>query len=268
MTRGPLPSSVYWRRRLVLITVVGLVLIVGLKVVGHLGGGPSDGNQANLTSNTGQTTDPDDGTDPVVESEDTTTDPSMSPGASDSPLPEPSGDCDPTDLIVSPTVGAVGSDGAIGVTLALHTMDTPACNWQVSDHTMQVKITRRGKTVWSTADCPKDMPDQSVVVYRDTTTPVTMTWSGRFSSPGCPTHERWASYGNYKATAAIFGGEPGDDQFSLVAPSATTPSSSVSDSSSPSGSASPSNSESPSGQASTKASESPSGKPSGGPNKH
>ena len=264
MTRGRLPSSVYWRRRLVLLTVVGLVFIVGLKVVGHLGGGSDDGTQANLTSNTGQTTDPDDGTETIDVESDGTTDPAISPGTSDSPLPEPSGDCEPTDLVVSPTVGAVGSDGAIGLTLALHTMDTPACNWQVSDHTMQVKITTRGKTVWSTADCPKAMPDQSVVVYRDTTTPVTMTWSGRFSSPGCPSHERWASYGNYTATAAIFGGEPGDDKFSLVAPSEATP---PSPSEGASSSAGASDSASPSGKASGKASDSPSDKPSGKPSK-
>lgn len=268
LTRGPLPASVYWRRRVVLL-IVPLVLVVGLaKILGHHSGAGVDAQLAanhTATHRHHQVSPP---TGPsVTDSSTMSTDPSGSPSesTSESPsvstsptvLPSPEGSCAASDVVVTPTVAQATAGGEVDLALALHTNSSIACTWALSHRALQLAITEGGAPVWSTVDCPSAVPTESVVVRRDSTTTVEVPWSGRYSAAGCAGHTDWAKPGKYVAEAAAMGGEPAELDFSLVHETTQTQ---------PSGSATASGSANPS--SSPSATGSPTGKPTHGTSTH
>lgn len=228
MTRGPLPSSVYWRRRLIAITVVLVIVAVALKVFGHGGGtAPKAAPTANLThpqsSPASPSVTPDPTPDPTVGST-----PTAAPTPSGTPTPTappiPSGPCAASDVTVVPSVTGAAAGTPVPVVLTLQTAKTPACTWQVSHKTVQVKITSAsGAAVWSTVQCPKAVPTSDVVVYRDTPTTVEVDWSARRADDDCSTHTAWSKPGDYQVTAVALGGEPSQAAFALGQPGSVAP---------------------------------------------
>src|SRR5699024_2456366 len=103
------------------------------------------------------------------------TTPTVTPAPSETPTapPTPSGPCPASDVTVLPSVTAAVAGTPVPIVLTLKTAKTPACTWQVSRKTVQVKVaSAAGAAVWSTVQCPKAMPTSDVVVYRDTPTTV------------------------------------------------------------------------------------------------
>ena len=201
LTRGPLPASVYWRRRLVVLTVALLLLWTALHVFGGGGGGtPKADSAADLTgasTSPSPTARPSGKTSPTASnsasasgsasgspSADAPASTSSAPVVSETPsptvLPSPSGACPASDVSVTPSVTGATAGTSVAIVLSLRTFSTPACTWHVIHKTMQVKVTTAGGAdVWSTVQCPAAMPTSDVVVYKDTATPITVTWSGR-----------------------------------------------------------------------------------------
>jgi hypothetical protein len=231
MTRGPLPPSVYWRRRLVVLTV-GLVVIWSL--VHLLGGGSDDTPKAApaaaITSDTPQPSpsgSPTGDTTLVPATGAASPPTSATPSTSPTPtvLPTPTGPCAPSDVSVTPSVGTATAGSAVTVVLNLQTFNTPACTWQVDHKTMQVKITTaKGDDIWSTVQCKNALPSSTVTLYKDQPTPVTMTWSSKEADAACDGHTDWAPIGAYQVTGVALGGEPDDASFELAAPTPPTPS--------------------------------------------
>lgn len=228
MTRGPLPPSVYWRRRLIVITVVLIVVAVALEIFGHGGGTtPQATPTANLTHPQSSPAAPS-----PTPTPDPTPDPSASATLSSTPTvtptptapPTPSGPCAASDVTVTPVVTAAAAGTPVPVVLTLQTAKTPACTWQVSRKTVQVKIaSASGAAVWSTVQCPKAVPTSDVVVYRDTPTTVQVDWSARRADQDCSTHTAWSKPGDYRVTAVALGGEPAQAAFTLGQPGSVPP---------------------------------------------
>jgi hypothetical protein len=233
LTRGPLPSSVYWRRRLILLTV-SLVLLIG--IARFLGGG-SDGRSDSSAATVSTSTRP---TVTVTVSPTTVSSaPALPgvPGRHTAPVvptttapPTPTGDCAPADIVAVPTVTGAYAGSPVTVALQLRTRTTPACTWRVTRDAVQVRISRGGLRVWSTALCPQAVPAADLVVRRDTTTTLALTWDGHRSDQSCSVHTPWAPPGRYSIVAAALGGEPGEAGFTLARPTigGTSPSTSPS----------------------------------------
>ncbi len=266
-----------------LLTIGLLLVVVFAKVLSHHGGGPADPQGRNVSLTTTDSTTPgspdtteDSGVPIYVDTRGTmpTDGASDSGSVSDSPtvLPDPVGDCSPSDIVVSPTVGTVAKSGAIDLPIELHTSSSVACSWLVSNTSLQVKVTSHSDTVWSTVDCIRAVPTETVVVRRDSITTVDVTWDGRYSQPGCDVHTNWAKAGKYHVVAAPLGGQPASFAFALAyppkkdkpsvvsSPSATT-STSASSSTSASGEPSKNASKQPGKTASKTPSDEPSKKP-------
>jgi len=224
--RGPLPPGVYWRRRLV-VAVGGLVLVFA---IAHLLGGGSDGSsggtpvarQAGAEISTSATSSV---TSPATGSASSTATTAGGPTASSSAplvLAAPSGACDPRDITVTPSVSNAVAGRDITLSFALQTNDNPACTWQLTPHKLAVKITRRGRTLWSSQECARELPTRSVVIRNVVPSLVTMVWNGRVSVQGCRADSDWVRPGRLTIWAATLGGEPGHSDFSLVLPDAQT----------------------------------------------
>lgn len=247
LTRGPLPPAVYWRRRLVVLSVA-LVLVLG---IARLLGGGSDGSDgdgkaapaAADASPTQTVTVSPSATAGALPTGDATPDASATAqageeagqqglgdnggkggkGTSTEPvLAPPVGRCDGADVAVTPEVSKAVAGRDVTVVLNVRTVTTPACTWRVSRANVALSITSGRDAIWSTRECGKVLPGEDVVVRNNVTTAVPITWNAARMNDSCSRITEWALPGFYHATAAALGGEPSDVQFELKAPVAAT----------------------------------------------
>jgi hypothetical protein len=215
LTRGPLPPRVYWRRRVLLVVAVVLLVFA-------LARGLSAGSDA--------TSAPDAAT-PVaaVPTSTVTVTPSATPV--DAPrakgtkkkrrepvLVAPTGPCADEDIAVTPTVPKPIAGRDVLVVLELRTISAEACTWEASPETLTLKITSGKDDIWSSRQCPRAVPSRSVVVRSAVSTSIGVRWSARRSDDECSRLTHWALPGFYHVTAAALAGEPADVQFELEAP--------------------------------------------------
>lgn len=224
MTRGPLPASIYWRRRLFVIGTVLALILIAVNLIGGGDDSPEQGTAQQSAADTGS--DSDEST--MTEAEARAQRKAMrrqarqakriagTPGAP--VLPQPSGECDPSDLIATPSVTDAIAGQDVAITVAMQTKTSPACTFTFSSDSVAVKVTSDGEDVWSSVQCAGALSDQPIVVRSAQATPVTVTWTARRSSAGCPKFTPWAQPGDYQVATAAYGGEPADADFELVLP--------------------------------------------------
>ncbi len=220
LTRGPLPASIYWRRRL-LVLGLGLALVFTLSRV--LGGG-GDGGDAKATDVATQVAG-DPSTAPSAHKPSTRAKPKTPKKQKKSTVPQepvlaqPDGPCADSDILITPSVDQAIAGRPVTVTLELRTGTTAACTWRVSANHVALKITSGADQIWTSRQCPGAVPIQDVVVRRDVTTFVDVSWKARRSAAGCPIPTDWALPGTYHVHAAALGGEPAEARFELERPS-------------------------------------------------
>ena len=231
LTRGPLPARVYWRRRLL---VLGTALLLVFAFARLLGAGSDASSEPEAAQVAARQT----------PSASATTPAGVLP--SDTALPGDAG----TATTGTATTGAgagqhergarprgargpVRGRGHLGqpeaknpvagrdvkILLRLRTTESAACTWEVSSRTLTMKITSGNDDIWSTRECPRAVPQQEVVVRRDTTTKLKLTWpEAKRSDDTCSRRTGWALPGYYHVEVAALAGEPTDEQFKLEAP--------------------------------------------------
>lgn len=249
LTRGPLPASVYWRRRAyALLTVCAVVSLVA-GVTRSVTGGEDERAQVSLsgaaTSAAEPTADstagPTAGTTDDAPTSSLPTDDAADAagqsgaqgkgkgkgrkgkGAKTAPaLPEPQGSCLEQDVLVRPEVSSAVAGRPVTVTLRLRTRMAEACTWELSPKTFTWKITSGPDEIWTSRECPRAVPTRELVVRRDTETTADLVWGGRRSDAECSRLTEWALPGWYHATVAPLAGEPKDTQFELASPTPAT----------------------------------------------
>jgi hypothetical protein len=234
LTRGPLPAGVYWRRRLVLLSVAGVLVILFARLLGGGSDGSSGDDRATQVAaeRTGSpSTAPQDSSSPSAPSSSRSHTPGKGHHGSGHPghgqststapvLAEPDGPCADGDVAVTPAVEHAVAGRDVFLVLKLRTLSSEACTWRVSARTVTVKITSGRDDIWSTRECPHAVPAHDVVVRRDVTTNVGITWNARRSDEHCTKQTEWALPGFYHVAAAALAGEPSDLQFELTTPNA------------------------------------------------
>lgn len=222
MTRGPLPARVYWVRRVLAISLVTALVLGVVQLVSMLVGDGSP-QQPDRAAPVAAEVTPTPSADPTTED---TEGPKQGKKQTrrqkkqdrEPVLADPEGPCLDRDVAVTPTArDAVGGD-PITFTLALRTVQSVACTWEVSPANLTVKVTSGDDDIWSSRQCPRAVPTKDVVLRNNVTTEVDVTWSARRSDEGCTKLTGWALPGWYHVEAAALAGEPSDLQFRLVAP--------------------------------------------------
>jgi len=223
LTRGPLPASIYWRRRL-LVLGLGLALVFTLSRVlggGGDGGDPTGADAASQVS--GDSSPAPSGDGPSSRAHPTESGRPKKPKQTTTPqepvLAQPDGPCADSDILITPSVDEAIAGRPVTVTLELRTATAEACTWRVSANHVAMKITSGVDQIWTSRQCPGAVPVQDVVVRRDVTTFVDVPWKARRSAAGCPIPTDWALPGTYHVHAAALGGEPAEARFELERPS-------------------------------------------------
>ena len=262
LTRGPLPARVYWVRRIVVLGVA-LLLVVG---IARLLGGGSNGRdpQADAAANvsapgaTAAAGAPSaTATAPTMAASGPTTSAATGrqrgAGATGSTEPtptpvlaEPQGTCADSDVSVTPQVRHAVAGRNVRIILLLRTMTAEACTWHTGRASLAVDITSGKDAIWSSRECPRAIPVADVVVRKNATSRIPVSWNARRSDETCSRFTEWAMPGFYHVTAAALGAEPADAQFELTTPVAGTITRTASPTQSPSPSSSASAGRSPS----------------------
>lgn len=235
--RGPLPARVYWFRRFLVLGVF-LSLVFGAAQVFGTGGDSDDEAARVVAAEPSQQPETapksTDDAEPLQQEPDSSGEDRRSgqdakrgdesddeqkkrrPKPSKTPLPEPTGPCDNSEIVVTPKVrGEAHAGSRVRFRLDLTTTSTPACTWKVSPRSLVVKLTSGNDRIWSSQDCTGAIPEKGVVVRKDHPAKVYIGWRGQRSDSTCSRTTSWAQPGWYHVNAAAFGAEPTDVQFEL-----------------------------------------------------
>jgi hypothetical protein len=226
LTRGRLPARVYWVRRLMVLGIATL-LVVG---IARLLGGGSDGSSPDRARPVAETSTSTAASPSATSTTPSTYGPSLpvhspgkhpakqSPTVDPTPVAMPSGPCAPDDIAITPSVPKPIAGRDIRLVLDLSTLTSPACTWTMSSGTLALKITSGPDLIWTSVECGKAIPKQSLVLRQGAPERVSVIWSARRSEPGCPRLTAWALPGTYHLHVAALAGQPHDLPFLLEAP--------------------------------------------------
>jgi hypothetical protein len=243
--RGPLPPRVYWRRRLVTLAVlVGIVVLVGRMFGGDDTEAAADRKPSAPAPSASAAPDP-----KSAASGGPATEPTAEPtriraeerrerrlerirerrrAAQESrmaelsgpsgPLAQPAGECQASEVVVTPDVEDTDAFGAVPLRVGLSANGDRACTFSFGPETVALRVTSGDDLIWETLSCKSALQEQSVVVRPAWITYVEVEWSGRRAGEGCGDTGDFAQPGYYWAEAAALGGEPQRSQFELEAP--------------------------------------------------
>lgn len=231
--RGPLPTRVYWFRRVMVLAIVFLVVFGSARLLAGSGDEKSGESAAQVsaerapgTGSTDERTDTDEQAEnPPAAKQTKKAKPKKKPKPTPPPLPEPTGVCANDDIVVTPKVVKKRTGPNVRIRLVLRGAED-ACTWQVSPSTVTVKIDSGNRDnpddIWQSRHCPQVIPTKDVTVYAATDTVVPIVWNGRRSDSDCSDTTDWAKLGWYHIKAAAYAGEPTDKQFELTRPTPVT----------------------------------------------
>jgi len=226
---GPLPSRVYWTRRLALLTVVLLATVV----LWWLVSGAGDADETTAPDVVPTTTDRITTSEPTkkpTRSTPTTQALPTTPAPRPAPKPEPeqrsprptatlaqpTDSCDATAVDMTIDVADVKAGRSNTATFLLTSPDAEACTLAVTPTSLVVNVTSGTDTVWSSDDCPDELLAKQVVVRSDPPSSYQFTWRGNRSSEGCQIDGASVEPGGYWVEAAFIGGEPHKAYFDIT----------------------------------------------------
>jgi hypothetical protein len=226
---GPLPSRVYWVRRLLLLTILVVVLSLAWLIVGRVLGGADTPTADGSTS----------GGTPALQPGDTGAGgdgPQGTPGGNAAgqqqdgpahdghrgqshhqhgdkahqtkpPLRPPTDDCAPADVGMRVSVDDARPGLPTPVTLKLTSLGSPACRLAITPDSLMLRITSGEDVIWSSDDCPDDLLAKELVIRSHPATDYTFDWNGFRSTASCSAPGKVTKPGGYWAEAALIGAE-------------------------------------------------------------
>jgi hypothetical protein len=206
---GPLPPSVYWRRRALAATACVLAVMLLAWIVGALVGSADDQpvrGTAGSQQLTGPPSSPPPSTHPATPS---STSPAPTSSASPPPSepPPPPRSCPDEVIKVAAEPGArsyrVGEHPLLRLTIR-NTGAVP-CLREVSRKLRELVITTANgrKRLWSSNDCYAPAEVDRRILLPGKPLSFTLNWAGRTSSPGCPVRRETVEAGRYRLTASL-----------------------------------------------------------------
>jgi hypothetical protein len=215
--RGPMPTRVYWVRRLVLLAVV---VLVGWLTIRWIDGGdsgatpPEDETPAAATESDDPT--PAGDRDPKKKSKDENRTTRVDTVAET--FERPREDCDLTEVLVVPSVAEPAyAEEPVRLSLRISSAGSSPCSLGLDAENLLVVISDGDDTVWDSTHCEDDIPVRDLALQPRWSTLIDLTWSGLHSGRTCASDATPAEPGTYTVQAAMLEGEPSEAEFELVA---------------------------------------------------
>lgn len=194
---GRQSANVYWRRRLVVLLGLILVVVVAWFLITSPSGDGSEEPVADSSVSPGATTTAD--------------------AAADGGDPSRACGVDDVEITVTPNPFNVtlGSIPAFDVSIA-H-VGSSSCLLSTGGTDSELLITSGSTQIYTTADCPSNSPinERDFLLSGDTTESFSVNWNGQWSAPECGTSTNSTQAGYYWATLTLQGIEAEPAQFQL-----------------------------------------------------
>ena len=129
---------------------------------------------------------------------------------------QPQGACEPRTVRISSRVSDAFAGTDVTVPLDVITLGQAACTWTFSADTVALDITSGDDRVWTSVQCPGQLPREELVLVPGRSSSLQFTWHGRRSDATCSRAAGYAYPGWYHVLVAAQGGEPYDQQFELT----------------------------------------------------
>ncbi len=196
--RRRLPAEIYWRRRLLVLAAI-LLLVWGAVKLFDGDDSPKPRAAAEPTVSSAPT--PTAAVNPVTEAK----------------LAAATKRCDPEKVRISPTVkDAQYSDEPVDMSFMLSTTQKESCIFDAKAADLLIVINANGSAIWDSSVCQEALFPEPVTIAAKWATAAHVTWSGRGSGSSCSKKESYGGPGSYLIRAATLGGEPGSDNFTLI----------------------------------------------------
>ncbi|MDT4912491.1 MAG: hypothetical protein QOC66_1619 [Pseudonocardiales bacterium] len=214
---GSQPPSVYWRRRLMVLGSIALVIVLIALTVKTMrsGGDAAAGGGASTTPNTRIET----STSPVTRSSASTTtgsgpSSSTTAGGSSSTAPDP---CAAKDLSIAAVVGKpsyqVGDQPLLE--LQVTNVGSRPCVQDLADKAVELRVYNGESRVWGSHDCQIQPGTDNKMLAVRRPVQVAVTWSGLTSQPKCAGTRQRVGAGTYTLYAVLSGKTGKAKQFTI-----------------------------------------------------
>ena len=218
---GTQPSSVYWRRRLVLgfavVALLALIVVTAKVVLG--GGGATPVASGSSTTSTHTPSAPATSSSVTTRtSTSTSSSPVSSPpdsgAGSGSAMPQP---CTASQLAIAATTGAPSYAVGAQPVLSLQVTDTgpAACTQNLADSQVVLTVYNGLSRVWGSHDCEIQPGTDVRTLAVNTPVAISVVWSGRSSQPACAGVRQQVGVGSYTLIPALSGHNGKAAQFAI-----------------------------------------------------
>jgi hypothetical protein len=194
-----LPAEIYWRRRLLLLAALILIVWLGLQFWPG-----SDDDERPVSS-------------PVsTASPSRTPKPAPTDGTTTVALSSGSSACDSESIRITPSVpDGQQTRGPVDIDLTISSTSKKPCTFTALSSDLLVVISAGRTAIWDSTVCKSALLTEPVKLSPGWSTVVPVEWSGRGSGPACSKKEGWATAGSYTVQVGTLGGEPGKAKFTL-----------------------------------------------------
>lgn len=215
MTVGPLPSTVYWRRRV--IVLIGVLLLVVLVAWGCAAAGSSTPGAGRAGGSGGRH-----GAGASTSSSPSVSVPELLPGSTPTAAgPSPAGGpspsvptvpanttpaphCADSDLTLVPAaVGKVQSGSYPRLSLTIGSTATHDCTRDIGADQQELRLLQGKSRIWSSDDCDPSHGSYLTTFHPGTHVTYTLIWAGTTSTPGCKSPRTTVPPGTYQLLGRV-----------------------------------------------------------------
>src|SRR3954447_17097627 len=215
---GSQPPSVYWRRRLVVLGAIVVLLVLIAMTLKVISSGNSDpaGAQGTPQSSAAEKSSGRTSLPRSTPTKRVTSSTSRARSRSSSTVPPPPS-CAPKDLAVSAVTGK--SSYQVGdhplLQLQVSNTGTGPCVQDLADKQVELKVYNGESRVWGSHDCRVQPGTSPRTLAPNTPVRVAITWSGLSSRPGCAGTRQRVGAGTYTLYATLSGKTGRAAQFTM-----------------------------------------------------
>lgn len=213
---GSQPPSVYWRRRLLLLGSLVLVVVLLALTIRAMGSGghPAASGKGSATTASTQV---DTSTSPTTSASVTTGNSPSSTGSSGAPSSAAAPPCATKDLSIAAVVGKPSYQVGDQPLLELQVTNVgPApCVQDLADHAVELRVYNGESRVWGSHDCQIQPGTDNKTLAVQRPVQVAVTWSGLTSQPKCAGTRQRVGAGTYTLYAVLSGKTGTAQQFTI-----------------------------------------------------
>jgi hypothetical protein len=196
-----LPAEIYWRRRLLLLAVLILIVWLGL----HFWPDSSDERPVSAPAPTATPS--------------ATPKPAPTDGTTTVALSSDAAACNPESIRITPSVpDHQHTRGPVDIDLTISSTAKTPCTFTAVSTDLLVVISAGKTAIWDSTVCKTALLTEPVKLSPSWSTVVPAEWSGRGSGRACSKEEGWATPGRYTVQIGTLGGEPGKARFTITPP--------------------------------------------------